>query len=98
MSHLPTLQRTIAENLELEAGVGQEYPEAEIDRGQVGQEFVFIRFRWRRLGRRRQEVMGELVREGRDQPFGLLQQRRNVADLDPVAGDREGAQRMLLRS
>jgi hypothetical protein len=41
--------------------------------------------------------MGELVRKRSDKMIGPLEQSRNVADHDPIAGNSERADRVLLR-
>src|SRR5262245_30203049 len=98
MPHPPALQRTILQNLEIEAGIGQEYSEPEIHRGEIREELDLIGLARRRLCGHREQIVGELVRECGDETVGSLQQSRNVADLYSIARDGEGAERVFLWS
>src|SRR5690348_8422931 len=83
----PTLHRAVLDSLELEYRVGHEHAEAEICGRQVGEKFVLIVFARRRGWRRREQIMRELVSEGRNQAFGMGEEGRNIADLDRIAFD-----------
>src|SRR3984893_16293937 len=80
-----------------EPGVCKKYPEAEIYGRQIGEEFPFFLLARRGLSGRRQKVMGELVRKRMDKMIGPLEESRNGADHDPIAGSSERAERVLLR-
>ena len=98
MTHAPAMHRAGLIQLVVKPPIRQENAEAEINGGQIRQEFPFIVLAGRLLSRGCQEIMGELVRQRGNQMIGPLEQSRNVADHDAIAGNTESAERMLLRS
>src|SRR5262249_25839906 len=73
MPHSPALQRAVLQDLEIEAGIGQEYSEPEVYRSEIRERLDLIRLAGWPLRSRREQIVGELMGECRDETVGSLQ-------------------------
>jgi uncharacterized protein YcaQ len=93
--HTPTVQRAVLQGFEFEYRIGHKHTKAEKYGREIGQKFVFILCAGRRGWCRREQIMGKLMGQGRDQTCRVGELARRVGDFDRVVRDRKRPQRMF---